>query len=43
VVELDMMLDEYYKLRGWNLKTGIPTRAKLRELGLEFTIKDLPR
>ena len=27
------MLDEYYKLRGWN-KDGISTREKLIELGL---------
>ncbi len=33
VVELDKMLDEYYKLRGW--VDGKPTKAKLKELGLE--------
>ncbi len=43
VVELDRMLREYYKLRGWDLKTGLPTEAKLRKLGLGFTIKDLKR
>lgn len=32
VVELDKMLDEYYKVRGW--VDGRPTRAKLEELGL---------
>lgn len=42
-IELDQMLDEYYKLRDWDLRTGIPKRKKLRELGLGFTIKDLPR
>jgi aldehyde:ferredoxin oxidoreductase len=31
--ELDIMLDEYYKLRGWN-KEGIPTDKKLKELEL---------
>jgi len=31
--DLSLMLDEYYKLRGWN-KRGKPTRAKLRELGI---------
>ncbi len=30
---LDNMLDEYYKLRGWN-EEGIPEEDKLRELGL---------
>jgi len=30
---LDRMLDEYYRLRGWNAE-GIPGEGKLRELGL---------
>ena len=34
VVHLDEMLNEYYKLRGWD-QNGIPTKEKLRELGLE--------
>jgi aldehyde:ferredoxin oxidoreductase len=32
VAELEKMLDEYYKIRGW--EDGRPTKAKLRELGL---------
>ena len=43
VVELDQMLDEYYKLRDWDLKTGLPAKKKLRKLDLEFTMKDLRR
>lgn len=39
--DLDLMLDEYYEARGWD-KNGIPTPEKLRELGLEDTVKDLP-
>jgi len=39
--DLDFMLDEYYEARGWD-KNGIPTPAKLQELGLEDTIQDLP-
>ena len=35
--ELDAMLDEYYRLRGWSLD-GVPTPAKLRELDLAFAI-----
>jgi aldehyde:ferredoxin oxidoreductase len=35
IVELSLMLEEYYNVRGWNLATGLPTAAKLRELGLE--------
>jgi aldehyde:ferredoxin oxidoreductase len=34
VVDLKSMLNEYYELRGWDLKTGIPKKEKLRELGL---------
>jgi aldehyde:ferredoxin oxidoreductase len=34
--DLDKMLDEYYAERGWDVKTGVPTRAKLTELGLEY-------
>jgi len=34
VVELEGMLDEYYQCRGWTPQ-GIPTNAKLEELGLE--------
>lgn len=33
VVKLDVMLPEYYQLRGWD-KDGVPTDAKLQELGL---------
>jgi len=39
--DLDMMLDEYYEARGWD-KNGIPTPAKLQELGLEDAIEDIP-
>ncbi|MFC2030432.1 aldehyde ferredoxin oxidoreductase family protein [Chloroflexota bacterium] len=35
VVELEPMLDEYYASRGWDLDIGLPTKAKLDELGLE--------
>ena len=33
VVELEPMLAEYYRFRGWS-KDGIPTERKLSELGL---------
>jgi len=33
--DLDQMLDEYYTARGWDPATGIPTKKKLVELGLE--------
>jgi aldehyde:ferredoxin oxidoreductase len=34
VVELEPMLDEYYRARGWDVENGLPTRDKLGELGL---------
>jgi aldehyde:ferredoxin oxidoreductase len=34
--QLNQMLDEYYKLRGWDIQTGTPSREKLRELELDF-------
>jgi aldehyde:ferredoxin oxidoreductase len=33
---LEEMLDSYYRIRGWN-EQGVPTTAKLAELGLEWT------
>ena len=32
--EFSALLDEYYQLRGWDIETGWPTRAKLEELDL---------
>ena len=32
-VELDQMLPEFYRLRGWG-ENGVPTDGKLAELGL---------
>jgi len=34
--ELESMLDNYYELRGWDKKTGNPTKQKLKELDLAF-------
>ena len=39
--DLEMMLDDYYRERGWDVKTGIPTKKKLEELGLEDIAADL--
>ncbi len=38
--ELNQMLDDYYAARGW-AKEGVPTRAKLEELGLKDIADDL--
>ena len=37
------LLDEYYKLRGCDLDTGIPTEAKLEEMGLGDVAKDMAK
>ena len=39
--ELTQMLDEYYAARGWDVKTGAPTREKLSELGLDYVAERL--
>ncbi|MCL5045383.1 MAG: aldehyde ferredoxin oxidoreductase C-terminal domain-containing protein, partial [Actinobacteria bacterium] len=37
--EFDRMLAEYYRLRSWD-ENGIPSRAKLAELGLDLALLD---
>ena len=32
----DVMLDEYYTERDWDLETGIPGAVKLKKLGLGY-------
>ena len=32
--DMDRLLDEYYELRGWDVKTGIPKKERLTDLGL---------
>ena len=39
--ELDLMLDEYYAARGWDVATGAPSREKLAELGIEYVADQL--
>ncbi len=34
--DIDRLLDDYYKERGWDVEEGIPSQRKLAELGLEF-------
>jgi aldehyde:ferredoxin oxidoreductase len=41
VSRLPEMLPEYYRLRGWD-ENGVPTRAKLEELGLTGLDGDVP-
>ena len=37
------LLDEYYTLRGWDVATGRPTAAKLKELGLADVAGELAK
>jgi aldehyde:ferredoxin oxidoreductase len=40
--ELDLLLDDYYEVRGWD-KDGMPTKEKLNELGMDdlaYIVKD---
>ncbi|MFC1952444.1 aldehyde ferredoxin oxidoreductase family protein [Chloroflexota bacterium] len=39
IFEAEALLSEYYRARGWDAKTGIPTDTKLKELGLSFAIR----
>ena len=39
--DYDKVLDEYYRLRGLDRETGIPTRQKLESLGLKDIANDL--
>jgi len=38
--KFEKMKAEYYQLRGWDIESGLQTKAKLTELGLEDIIKD---
>lgn len=40
---MDQMLDDYYETRGWDKKTGNPTRAKLESLGLKSVADELEK
>jgi aldehyde:ferredoxin oxidoreductase len=43
IVELERMLREYYECRGWDEKTGLPTKRKLKELDLEWAISEVEK
>lgn len=37
----EAFIREYYRQRGWNVETGVPSEAKLVELGLQGALTDL--
>jgi aldehyde:ferredoxin oxidoreductase len=39
--DMEVMLHEYYRYRGWDWQTGKPTKEKLMELGLTQAAQDL--
>lgn len=39
--EFEKMKGEYYQLRGWDVTSGLQTKAKLKEVGLQDIIEDL--
>jgi len=41
IFELEPMIDEYYKERGWDNETGIPTAETLKKLGLTKASADM--
>lgn len=41
--KISSLLDEYYELMGWEKDTGLPTREKLVDLGLEEVSEELER
>jgi aldehyde:ferredoxin oxidoreductase len=41
--KFEQLKDEYYALRGWDVDTGLQTRAGLEELGLGDMLEDLER
>jgi len=41
VLDYNNMVTEFYNEMDWDLKTSKPSKAKLRELGLDWLVKDL--
>jgi aldehyde:ferredoxin oxidoreductase len=41
VFEMDLLLDDYYKARGWDPESGFPTEKKLLDLGLKAEAETL--
>jgi aldehyde:ferredoxin oxidoreductase len=43
VVDLKPMLDEYYRARGWDIRTGLQKRSTLKKFGLADVARDLAK
>lgn len=40
--EFERALTDLYEIKGWDIETGIPTRERLAELGIEWAAEKLP-
>ena len=40
-IDLELMMNEYFKEMDWNRENGKPSKKKLKELGLEYIANDL--
>jgi aldehyde:ferredoxin oxidoreductase len=40
---MDLLLDGFYEVCGWDKRSGVPTRQKLDSLGLEDIAEELSR
>jgi len=41
--KFNQMLDQYYKLHGWNIETSYPTRSTLEKYGLDYVADELEK
>jgi aldehyde:ferredoxin oxidoreductase len=40
---LDSMKKNHYHIMGWDVNTGIPTRARLEDMGIGWVADELPK
>ncbi|MEM4004340.1 MAG: aldehyde ferredoxin oxidoreductase family protein [Desulfurococcaceae archaeon] len=43
IKNFDALLEEFYEACGWDKTTGVPTRRKLEELGLDYAARELEK
>ena len=43
VFEMDVLLDDYYQARGWDVATGLPLEKKMTDLGLGAEAAELKK
>jgi len=40
---MDVLLDDYYQARGWDVETGLPLEKKMSDLGLASEAAELKK